>query len=368
MRYFFKEILLHKNSPVGQVKNYVIKVEFQFRGSPHIHYFLWITNSPILTTENKEEYAEFVDQVIRADLPDPIEEPELHALVKQYQVHGHSNSCRKYKNVPCRFHFGRFFTDRTIIATPLSENLSDSEKSDILISRAKILKKVKLHIDEKLDPHKLSYVEPKSISDILACLDLTEQQYYEALSISSNQDFEIYYRRPPNSCFVNNYFADGLLAWKTNMDIQPVFNYYKAVSYMCSYFSKTENESSIAMKKSLKESENLNFHERMRNIALTFLSHRQCSVQEAVYQVMPELWSRKCFPGIVFANTNMPEKRYRVCKSETELSELPADSTEAFKHNNLDRYIDIPNRSFKSGRYSVCMYVCRFTSFITTII
>ena len=49
---------------------------------------------------------------------------------------------------------------------------------------------------------------------------------------------------------------------------------------------------------------------------------------------------KNVFPGIVFANTNMPEKRYRVCKSETELSELPADSTEVFKCNNLDRYIE----------------------------
>ena len=29
-------------------------------------------------------------------------------------------------------------------------------------------------------------------------------------------------------------------AWQANMDLQPVFNYYKAVSYMCAYFSKSE--------------------------------------------------------------------------------------------------------------------------------
>jgi len=30
--------------------------------------------------------------------------------------------------------------------------------------------------------------------------------------------------------FVNNYFAASLLAWKANLDLQPVFNYYKALS------------------------------------------------------------------------------------------------------------------------------------------
>ena len=74
---------------------------------------------------------------------------------------------------------------------------------------------------------------------------------------------------------------------------------------MCSYFSKTETESSLAMKKASEESENLNlsFQDKMKELVLAFLSHRQCSLQEAVYQVMPELWLRKCFPGIVFANT-----------------------------------------------------------------
>ena len=297
---FFKEILLHINSPIGQVNNYVIKVEFQFRGSPHIHAFLWVPNTPTLTKENAKNYVDFIDNIIRADIPDPIAEPELHELVSQYQVHKHSNSCRKYTNVPCRFNYGRFFTDKTIVASPLPESMPDSEKVIILTERSRILKKVKLYIDEYLDPRKSDNSNnSKSISEILKELDISEDGYYRVLAISTNQDFELYYRRPPKSCFVNNYFADGLEAWKANLDFQPVFNYYKAVSYMCSYFSKSETESSIAMKKAAEESENLNLQERMRKLALAFLSHRQCSLPEAVYQIMPELWLRKCFPGIV---------------------------------------------------------------------
>ena len=41
--------------------------------------------------------------------------------------------------------------------------------------------------------------------------------------------------RPPNLCFVNNYYSDGLKAWQSkNVDIQPIFNEYKAVTYMYS--------------------------------------------------------------------------------------------------------------------------------------
>ena len=195
---FFKEILLHEKSPVGHIYNYVIKIEFQFRGSPHCHSFLWSLNCPILTTETIDDYIAFIDRTIRVDLPDPVKEPELHNLVSQYQIHSHSNSCRKYKNVPCRFNYGRFFTDRTIVSIPLQEAMPDSEKSIILKERKTILKLVKDYIDEFLDPHKPSYIgENKTIPDILSDLDILESDYYKALSISADQDFQIHYRRTP---------------------------------------------------------------------------------------------------------------------------------------------------------------------------
>ena len=94
---------------------------------------------------------------------------------------------------------------------------------------------------------------------------------------------------------------------------------------MCSYFSKIETESSLATKKVAGESKNLNlsFHERMKKQALAFLSHRQCSLQEVVFQLMPELWLRKTFPASVFANTNLPERRYRICNSQEDINKIP---------------------------------------------
>ena len=64
---------------------------------------------------------------------------------------------------------------------------------------------------------------------------------YSALSISSDSDFEIHLKRQPNACFINNFFSEGLQAWRVNIDIQHVFNHCKAVTYICPYFSKAEN-------------------------------------------------------------------------------------------------------------------------------
>lgn len=57
--------------------------------------------------------------------------------------------------------------------------------------------------------------------------------FVQALSISENDSFKINLKREPNSCFIKIYLSDGLQAWEGNMDIQPVFNQYKAVSVMC---------------------------------------------------------------------------------------------------------------------------------------
>ena len=82
--------------------------------------------------------------------------------------------------------------------------------------------------------------------------------------------------------------------------------------------------------------------QQMKSIAHAYASKRECSVQEAVYHIMPELWLRKIFPGVIYANSNLPEKRMRMVISEKEIAELPDDSTDIYKRNMIDRYIDRP--------------------------
>ena len=76
---FFKEIVI--DGPIGKTKCNAILVEFQIRGSPHIHSVLWIVNAPTLTKNNKEEYIGFAENVIHVTLPHETEEPELYKLV-----------------------------------------------------------------------------------------------------------------------------------------------------------------------------------------------------------------------------------------------------------------------------------------------
>ena len=270
---------------------------------------------------------------------------ELHELVATYQKHNHSKTCRKYKNITCRFNFGQFFTKKTVVAEPLSEELDEESKMNILSRRNVILSLVKEQIDKVLNPNKPQYDPTKTEEDILSSLGITEEQYYWALSTSSDSDFDLHLKRPLDSCFINNYFVAGIKGFRANVDLQPVFNHYKCVTYVCSYFTKDETECSQAIVNAAKEAKasNLNIRDSLRKVGAAFLSSREVSSQECVYRCIPELWLRKVFPKTVFVSTDFPEKRVRVAKSKPELDELPDDSTDIYKSNIIERYIIRPS-------------------------
>ena len=55
---------------------------------------------------------------------------------------------------------------------------------------------------------------------------------------------------------------------------------------------------------------------------------------------------------------NLPEHRYKICRSKEERAELPDDSVDVFKRNMLDRYIDRPNKNFVAGKYHALDNMC----------
>ena len=218
--------------------------------------------------------------------------------------------------------------------------------------KADILNTVRNYIDEYLnprkcniyDPQKENYVASKSINEILSDLDLSYVEYKEALSISSSMDFEIHYKRSPDSCFVNNYFAEGILSWKANLDIQPILSSFGVVNYLCAYLSKHEDAISQSMSEAAKTAKELNYSkfEQMKLIARAYTTKRECSVQECVYLILPELWLRKTFPKVEFANTNVLSKRVKMCLSKEKLEELDSSSCDIYQKNNADRYTERP--------------------------
>ena len=138
-------------------------------------------------------------------MPDLLNDPELSELVKTYQVHAHSRTCWKHNKNECRFSYGRFFTEKTIIAKPLDFELTNNEKQEVLAWRKTLLKKVKKYIDDNLNPAKVNVIDPTkdnftqslSIQEILDELEISKDDYYKALPVLKDDDLEIYLKRQP---------------------------------------------------------------------------------------------------------------------------------------------------------------------------
>ena len=220
--------------------------------------------------------------------------------MKKYQTHSHSKTCRKYRNIACRFNFGQFFTDRTIVAEPLPQDMGEEIKTNILTRRKEILSLMKQKIDEVLNPSIADYNSLLTPEEIFQEIAITNEEYEWALTISPDSDCELHLKRPIDSCFTNNYSIAGIKGFAANVDLQPVFNHYKCITYVCSYFTKDETECSQAIMNAAKEAKesNLNVKDGLRKIGAAFLSSREVSSQESVYRCMPELWLRKIFPKL----------------------------------------------------------------------
>jgi len=69
---------------------------------------------------------------------------------------------------------------------------------------------------------------------------------------------------------------------------------------MCAYISKSEDESTEAMKQAAKEAldSNQSLREKMKSISRAYRTHREMSIQEAVSIFLPEIWLRKTSPGL----------------------------------------------------------------------
>ena len=123
-----------------------------------------------------------------------------------------------------------------------------------------------------MNPSKENYDATITENDIFDSAGVTEEEYYWALSISADSDFDLHLKRPIDSCFINNYFVAGIKGFAANVDLQPVFNHYKCITYVFSYFTKDEPECSQAIANAAKEarSSNTNIRDGLKKLELLF--------------------------------------------------------------------------------------------------
>ncbi|KAG5666052.1 hypothetical protein PVAND_017748, partial [Polypedilum vanderplanki] len=250
---FMKYIKTNVQVLGGRVIDNWWRIEFQKRGSPHLHLVVWIENA--LSFETPEGIA-LIDKVVSCHYPSEQEDSELHDLVKKNQRHQHTHTCHKNNSQNCRFAFPRQPCQQTRIVPP-------------------------------------SYDEFIRNGGRFCTL-----------------------KRNSNETYINNYNREILELWNANMDIQPCGNNEAIAFYIAKYVAKsepTELTGSIAAAIRKIRLEETNISRKLFKICMRILKEREVSAAECAYRLC-HLPLRGSSRTTLFLNTRKPEQRYYVLK------------------------------------------------------
>ena len=319
LQIFLRVILLNKKLlPLGNVIAYKMRIEFQLRGSPHVHMLLWTENAPSINNNSSEDVEAFVDRYVFCQLP---EDEDLHNLLLTVQRHTHSAACRKHGQT-CRFNFPRPPCPRTIVAVPESDVLStESEEKNRAILGA---------VQEQLD--KLNHNNEESLQHILRKAGVEEEQYIQAVKwkMTKNGQPAVLLKRNVSEMYINIYNQTLMKAWEANLDVQFVTKVYACVMYLASYISKPERTLGDVLKSVSSSSQHLGPKSSMRATSKKFLSHREISAQEAVYRILP-LPLTQGSHQVLFLATDLPENRTRLFKPLKLIEVMDDDDPDVFQ-------------------------------------
>ncbi|KAI4883077.1 hypothetical protein NFI96_008887 [Prochilodus magdalenae] len=291
-RCFLKDVIMSEAQPIGKIVDYFYRVEFQQRGSPHVHCLFWVEDAPQVDKNDDDEVVAFVDRFVTCEMPSE-DDTQMYEIVSGVQRHSkrHSKSCKK-RGTPCRFNFPRPPSSRTFITRHKTETGKDDGKGESpkhsmkvndIIDRElaeAIVKKVK---DILLDPE----ANFQSADDLFGSMGIN-QDLFEAAYIRMTKKTTFVLKRKPCDVWVNQYNKELLRCWNANMDIQFVVDAYSCIVYIISYISKAEREMGLLLSHTQKEATeqgNLDAKQALRKLGSVFLHNREVSAQESVYRL-----------------------------------------------------------------------------------
>ena len=325
---FWSDFLKSHANPIGKVTDYMIRIEFQARGSPHAHTIVWIENAPKFGIDPIEEVTEFIDKY--QTCANPSDDTDLYELVK-LQSHVHSSSCMRKGS--CRFGIPKLPSPMTIIS---SEPDDENQRLELLQTAKKIFIRVN---DMLVD---IGQLENITLQQLLQACNIPMDDYVTALS-TSKRGHTLVLRRTPQEMNINSYNPSILRAWKANMDIQYILDAYACVMYVTSYMMKSERAMGELLKHVTKESSGLDIRSQLRKLGSTFLNHRELSCQEASYRLLSlplKKLSRKC----VFINTDPKNERIAMTKPLSSIQNFDNDEEDLYLKSLMDRYAARPNQ------------------------
>lgn len=285
------KFLLSDDHPIGKVKHYFWRREYQGRGLQHFHLLFWNDKAPGLGIDSNEAIMDYIQTHMTCKIPDP-SSATLYNNVTKFQNHKHKDYCmRALKNKSgrikkvCRFGFPRPVTHDMIIR-------------DVITAVA---------ARRKLQSGKRLYDLPR-----------TEKEQ-----------------------FINDYNPPLALVWEGNQDIQFVQD--GVCNALIMYLSKycTKAEVSNIDENIFKNLEMNEVFGKLFQLAMKALDHRETGLLEACDALLGfALWGKD--PESVIRYVNINENRNKRLKDRRDIEQLDDESSDIFYESFIDD--DYPNR------------------------
>ncbi|XP_062590040.1 uncharacterized protein LOC134251654 [Saccostrea cucullata] len=324
---FINTVLKSPHNPLGVVTDVFRRVEFQNRGSPHIHMLVWTSDAPKHKENSNEEIEAYVDKYVTCGLQE--NNPEMKQFV-DLQVHKHSKTCRKGGRSICRFGFPLPPLPKTMLLEPLDVDVEHYRK---------MYSDIQKKMNDYKDGCSLDYD-----SFLETVVEMCEDEYIKCIRASLKGP-KVFLKRSPSEMRVNYYNSTVLKAWNANLDIQFVLDPYACATYIVAYISKSQRGISAMLDKASQEAAegNMDLKRQVRHIGNKFLNFVEVSAQEASYLIL-QMPLTQASREVVFINTSPPEDRVFLLKHQDELNELPKDSTDIKADSMIQRYARRPKQ------------------------
>ncbi|XP_078794817.1 uncharacterized protein LOC101164028 isoform X2 [Oryzias latipes] len=350
---FLRVVLMSPANPIGKIVDFFYRIEFQQRGSPHVHVLFWIEGAPRIGKESEEEVAAFIDRYVTCEIPQDEVLKEIVLAVQQHS-RNHTKSCKK-GGTKCRFNFpktasGRTFVieDEKIVKCPkcTDPNVKAGEVSKLECICWKIDMKKQIaaeafdfltEINRVVNDDKSEF---KTLEQIFEYFQI-DQEIYEKLFRACHRRSQVVLKRNKNEIWINPYNKSLLKCWNANMDIQYIVDAFACVVYIISYISKEEREIGLLLRNTQKEAEkgNTSAKETLKKLGTVYLHNRHVSAQEAVYR-LANMHLKECSRKVVFIPTG--DNIIRMSKPLAVLQQQD-ESGSQWMLNIVDRYKNRPH-------------------------
>ncbi|KAL3174689.1 hypothetical protein MRX96_011086 [Rhipicephalus microplus] len=179
-----------------------------------------------------------------------------------------------------------------------------------------------------------------SLEDFLATFDVrSDAEYMDILRAGFTRPCVLHHRTPAQK-MVNPFTPWIAKVLDSNMDLQVILDHYACATYVIDYVNKADRGMSDlhkAVMQILEEKPEMEYSAIVRSLGVTMLKGVEMSAQEAAWFLLGQEMSEKS-REVVYIPTCYPEERVRVRKTNEELANVGASSTDVWKLNIVQRY------------------------------